>query len=237
MRAPASARARLAWHLGFGALLMLTAAWLFGAIAEDVVNAERLTVIDVQVAQWLHRHATTRMTELMLAITQLHSTVAVSIYTGAAALFLLWQRHSRRLTALFVCVAGGLALNVLMKLAFHRARPVFDDPLLTLSSYSFPSGHVAGSTVLYGLLVVWVFDRTRRPLPRVLMLVGAVVAIGLVALSRMYLGVHYLSDVAAAFAESVAWLALCLTALATFWREAAHDPAVAGIAAQADDAR
>ena len=117
-------------------------------------------------------------------------------------------------------MAGGLLLNVLMKLAFHRARPVFDDPLLTLSTYSFPSGHVAGSTILYGLVVVWVFGHTRRRSRRLLAVAGAFAAIGLVAFSRMYLGVHYLSDVSAAFAEGVAWLALCLSAFAAFWREA-----------------
>ena len=237
MRAPLTAQARLALHLGCGALLMVAAAWLFGAIAEDVVTSDRLTLLDAEVAQWLHRHATARMTELMFAITQLHSTVAVSIYTGAVVLYLYSRRQWRRLVAVFVCIAGGLTLNVLMKLAFHRARPVFEDPLLTLSTYSFPSGHVAGSTLFYGLGVVWVFTRTRRPLARALALLVAVVAIGLVALSRMYLGVHYLSDVVAAFAEGVAWLALCLTGLATFWREAAHDPAIAGAAAKADPAR
>ena len=122
-------------------------------------------------------------------------------------------------------MGGGLALNVLMKLAFHRARPSFDDPLLTLATYSFPSGHVAGSTIFYGLAVLWVFARTRRALWRVLALAGAVLMIVVVAFSRMALGVHYLSDVAAAFAEGVAWLAICVSAFAAFWREAPrHHP-------------
>jgi undecaprenyl-diphosphatase len=119
-----------------------------------------------------------------------------------------------------VAVGGGLAVNALMKLAFHRARPVFDDPLLTLSSYSFPSGHVAGSTIFYGLAVLWLFSHTRRPLWRALALATAVLVIVVVAFSRMVLGVHYLSDVVAAFAEGVAWLAICVGALTAFWREA-----------------
>jgi undecaprenyl-diphosphatase len=107
-----------------------------------------------------------------------------------------------------------------MKLAFHRARPVLDDPLLTLASYSFPSGHVAGSTLMYGLIVAWAFTRTRRPLVRAAVVAAAAGAIVLVAFTRMYLGVHYLSDVVAAFAEGVAWLALCLSALTAFWGRA-----------------
>ena len=67
---------------------------------------------------------------------------------------------------MIVRVAGGLTLNVLMKLAFHRARPSFDDPLLTLTSYSFPSGHVAGSTLFYGLSWPGFGERATRWRPR-----------------------------------------------------------------------
>jgi undecaprenyl-diphosphatase len=219
-----SRRAELALRLGVGALLLIAAAWLFGAIAEDVVTSDRLTVLDVQLARWLREQATPTLTRWMLLVTNLHSTVAVSCYAGIVAAVLAWRRKWRRLATVFVCVGGGLLLNVLMKLAFHRARPVLEDPLLTLSSYSFPSGHVAGSTIAYGLLVAWVFGRTRRPLWRVLAVVGAAAAIALVAFTRMYLGVHYLSDVVAAFAEGVAWLALCLSALTVFWGRAPMRP-------------
>jgi undecaprenyl-diphosphatase len=218
MSPPLSPPARLGTQLAVGALLLILAAWLFGAIAEDVVTGDRLTLVDAAIAQWLHRHATAPLTNAMLAVTRLHSTVAVAAYATLAGLWLWRRRDWRGLATIFVCVAGGLALNVLVKLAFHRARPVFDEPLLTLSSYSFPSGHVAGSTILYGLGVAWVFRRTRRALWRALAVVGALAMIVLVAFSRMYLGVHYLSDVAAAFAEGVAWLAICLSALAAFWR-------------------
>jgi undecaprenyl-diphosphatase len=216
----ASPRAALALRLAVGALLLIAAAWLFGAIAEDVVTSDRLTVLDVEVARWLRAHATPELTRWLLLVTDLHSTIAVSCYAAIVATALAWRREWRRLATVFVCVAGGLALNVLMKLAFHRARPVLDDPLLTLASYSFPSGHVAGSTLMYGLIVAWAFTRTRRPLVRAAVVAAAAGAIVLVAFTRMYLGVHYLSDVVAAFAEGVAWLALCLSALTAFWGRA-----------------
>jgi undecaprenyl-diphosphatase len=162
----ASRRAELALRLGVGAAVLIAAAWLFGAIAEDVVTSDRLTVLDVEVARWLRAHATPELTRWMLLVTDLHSTIAVSCYAAIVAAALAWRRQWRHLATVFVCVAGGLTLNVLMKLAFHRARPVLDDPLLTLTSYSFPSGHVAGSTLMYGLIVAWTFTRTRRPLVR-----------------------------------------------------------------------
>ena len=210
----------------------IAAAWLFGAIAEDIVTSDRLTVLDVQVARWLRAHATPEVTRWMLFVTDLHSTIAVSCYAGVVAAALAWRRQWRHVATVLVCVAGGLTLNVLMKLAFQRARPVFDEPLLTLTSYSFPSGHVAGSTLMYGLIVAWAFTRTRRPLVRAASAVAAAGAIALVAFTRMYLGVHYLSDVAAAFAEGVAWLALCLSALTAYWGRAPLPPPAA---ARADD--
>ena len=220
-----SRQSELALRLGVGALLLIAAAWLFGAIAEDVASSDRLTVLDVEITRWLRAHATEPVTRAMLLITNLHSTIAVSCYAAIAGALLAWRRQWRRLVMVFVCVAGGLTLNVLMKLAFHRVRPVLDDPLLTLTSYSFPSGHVAGSTLMYGLIVAAVFARTRRRAWRLLALAAAAACIALVAFTRMYLGVHYLSDVAAAFAEGVAWLALCFSTLAVFWRRAPNDPA------------
>jgi len=228
-----SRRSELALRLGVGALLLVAAAWLLGAIAEDVATNDRLTVLDVEVARWLRAHATPEVTRWMLLVTDLHSTIAVSCYAAIVAAALAWHRQWRHLATVFVCVAGGLTLNVLMKLAFHRARPVLDDPLLTLTSYSFPSGHVAGSTLMYGLIVAWAFTRTRRPLVRAAIVVAAAGAVALVAYTRMYLGVHFLSDVAAALAEGVAWLALGLGALTAFWDRAPLAPSAGTRASEA----
>jgi len=219
-RATSPARAALRRRLLPAAVLVVVAASLFAILAGDVASRAPLTVVDVAIANWLHRHATPPLVTAMLLWTQLHSTVAVGAYAAIATLVLAVERSWRRATLVVVAVGGGLALNALMKLAFHRARPSFDDPLLTLATYSFPSGHVAGSTIFYGLAAVAVFARTTSPLWRVLALVAALLAVALVAFSRMLLGVHYLSDVVAAFAEGVAWLALCAGVLGALWREA-----------------
>ena len=226
METSPSPAAQLGLRLGVGATLLVAAAWLFGAIAEDVVNGTRITQVDADLAAWLHRHATPSITRAMLLVTDLHSTVAVACYATVAALWLAWRRCWRWLTTTVLVVGGGLALNVAMKLAFRRARPAFDDPLMTLSSYSFPSGHVLASTLLYGLGVAWVFAETPRLGGRLLAIGVALAAIFLVAFTRMYLGVHYLSDVGAAFCEGIAWLSLCLIAIDRFWprrHEAHHD--------------
>jgi undecaprenyl-diphosphatase len=75
--------------------------------------------------------------------------------------------------------------------------------------------------VFYGLLAWWLLTRVRGPLPRALIVLGACAMVCLVALSRMYLGVHYLSDVLAAMLESCAWLTVCVTAVSTLRRRRA----------------
>jgi undecaprenyl-diphosphatase len=230
MQAPAAERARLVLRLGAGALLMLVCASLFGIVAADVVAGDRITLLDVELARWLRARASPQLTTWMLVVTHLHSTTAICIYGTLAAAYMARARRWHAMVTVLVCVGGGLALNVLMKLAFRRPRPMLDDPLLTLETYSFPSGHVLGSTLVYGLFVVLVFRRTRRLHWRLLSVVGALAAIALVAFTRMYLGVHYLSDVIAGFLEGVVWLALCLGALDMLWHRRGERRAQAGAA-------
>jgi membrane-associated phospholipid phosphatase len=208
----------LGLHLTVGALLMIGASAVFGAIAEDVVNAESITLLDVRIAQWLHLHATAGITHLMLAITYLHGLAGIALLSSAVGLYLWRRRAWYWLLSLVIAVAGGSLINIAMKYAFHRARPTFDDPLMTLATYSFPSGHTAGSTAFYGVLACMLMSKLATPGARALVLVAATFMIVLVGCSRMYLGVHYFSDVLGAIAEGMAWLALTITAVSTLRR-------------------
>lgn len=205
-------------HLTAGVALMLLAAWLFGHIAEDVVTGDTITILDQRLAGWFHRHASAGLTRLMLLLAYWHGvagTIAMALLIGA------WLRRKGAqywLLALAAAVPGGLLLNVLLKYAFHRARPHFDHPLLTLATYSFPSGHTVAATLVYGLLACYAVRHARGWGARAAALLLAAAMVALVGVSRMYLGVHYLSDVLAAAAEGCAWLAVCITAVSTLRR-------------------
>lgn len=207
----------LGLQLTAGALMLVGASWLFGGIAEDVVNGDPLTLIDVQVSQWFHAHSAPLITQAMLIVTHIHGPVAISLALVLMAAYLTWKRNWYWLLCIGVTVPSGMLLNVVMKYAFERARPSFDDPLLALTTYSFPSGHVAGATLFYGVMVAMVIAKTPAWRWCVAAVFGALMMVALVALTRVYLGVHYLSDVLAAFAEGVAWLTLCLTGINTYW--------------------
>ncbi len=205
-------------HLTVGVALIVAAAWLFGGIAEDVVNNEAITLLDVRLAHWLHAHASASMTQVMLLISHLHGMIAAAIMTAALAAWFYTTRQRYWLYTTLAVLPGGMLLNVLLKFVFHRARPSFDDPLLTLQTYSFPSGHTVNAALLYGLLACWLWLHRRSLGARAAAVTGACLMVALVGISRMYLGVHYLSDVLAASAESCAWLAVCVTAISTLRR-------------------
>jgi len=206
------ASARLDRRLAPALFVVIVALAMFAFVAQDVVRGGPLAKLDVELARWFHAHATHTLVVAMLVVAQAFSTVAISAY-AVLAVALLWTRGARPdAFTVFIAVAGVLVLNVLLKLAFQRARPVFDDPVITLETYSFPSGHVAASTVFYGLVAAWAFRHVRGAWGRIGTAALAFAALVLVAFSRMLLGVHYLTDTIGACAEGAAWLAVCFGA-------------------------
>ena len=183
---------------------------LFLAIAWNVSALTSLAALDVRIATWLHEHATPVLTALMLAITHLNSTLAISAWSVGFAVVLARLRERYWMLTLALAVGGGMLLNLLLKAAYERLRPRFDDPLVVLDTYSFPSGHTAAAVLFYGVLAAFLVSRFYNLRRRAACVAGALVAIALVAFSRVYLGAHYLSDVLAAACSSTAWLVLCL---------------------------
>ncbi len=188
-------------HLTVGVMLMTVAAWIFGGIAEDVVRGDSITLLDVRLAHWFHQHATISITRCMLIFTNWHGMIGASIMALMLAGYFHMRKQHYWLLALIAVVPGGTLLNELLKYVFQRARPSFDDPLLTLATYSFPSGHTANAALLYGLLACWLVMKYRSAGARATIIAVAVLMVTLVGVSRMYLGVHYLTDVLAAAAE------------------------------------
>lgn len=217
-RARLSPEGYLGLHLTLGALLMVVAGWVFGGIADAVAGADTITLIDVDIAQWLHTHANPALTKFMLLITHMHGVPGIVVMSLLTGLVFVWKKEWYWLLALAVSVGGGMIINVLVKHAFQRARPSFDDPLLLLTTYSFPSGHTAGATLFYGALATYLFYRIRSWRWRMPIVAIAILMVLAVGVSRMYLGVHYLSDVLGAIAESIAWLALSLTTVSALRR-------------------
>lgn len=216
LKARLSPNSYLGLRLTLSALLLLGAAWLFGGVTEDVIHRDPLTKVDAVIADWLHQHTVPWMTTIMLGITDLHGVTAMSVWVVLTIAILVRKRSWYWLLAFVLTVPAGMVFNVLVKHAVHRVRPHFDHPLVVLTTYSFPSGHTAQSTLFYGFLCAWFVATHRGWSARVWAVLVACGAVLLVAFTRLYLGLHYLSDVIGAMAEGVAWLSLCLTSLHTY---------------------
>jgi len=188
----------------------LVAGALFLHLAWNVASHDPIVIVDAEVAGWLHRHASPPVTTAMLVITHANSTVAMTAWTAIFAAILARKKEWYWLMSVILAVGGGLLLNLAIKAAYARERPHFEDPFLTLDSFSFPSGHTAGATVFYGVLAAFMVSRSYGPRRRAAWVAAAGLAVALVAFSRIYLGAHYLSDVLAAACSSTAWLVLSL---------------------------
>ena len=213
LKARLSPEGYLGLHLTIGALILIGATWLFTQIAQDVATRDRITVVDAEVSAWLYAHWHPWTTRVLLIITHLHGTTGITILTFAVFLYLMKHKYRSQALALVLSVAGGGLLNVILKNAFMRSRPSFENPILTLTSHSFPSGHTMAATCFYGALCAFLLWSLRPWVWRMLTVVAAGFLILLVGFSRIYLGAHYLSDVLGAISEGLAWVAVCLTAV------------------------
>lgn len=199
-------------RLAFGALVSVLAVAVFTGITGDVLGQEQFSRGDLPVAAWLAAHRTGWLTGGMRAVTWLGSGwVTVPALVLAALLAPLW-RDRRRTVALVLAVSVGSALLVAAgKLLTVRPRPVVGEVLTTATGYAFPSGHSAQAAAAYGMLALLVSLRVGRAMKPLVWLAAAAVAL-LVGFSRLYLGVHWLTDVLAGFALGACWLAAVVAA-------------------------
>jgi undecaprenyl-diphosphatase len=158
---------------------------------------------------WLHQFANPYLDLIMLKITQLGNpsfVITVSIITFC----LLWLRNHHREAIIFLLAClGASILHMGMKLIFAKPRPQLWMQLITPKTFSFPSGHALGSLVLYGFIEYLLSQY--YPKFAQLIYIFTVTLIFLIGLSRLYLGVHWPTDIIAGYGIGFLWLTLCLT--------------------------
>jgi membrane-associated phospholipid phosphatase len=192
---------RLATTLGASALA-------FAMLALGMASGQFVS-FDGAIALWLHTNASGFVTVLLSGVTRLGGAQVLLAVTLSAAVVLLLRRRAAHAALMAAALFGAEALNMSLKAAFERPRPSFEEPLATAAGFSFPSGHAMISLTVYGALafVIAAGARTRRE--KVLVVGSALTLVLAIGFSRVYLGVHYASDVLAAYCAGVAWLALC----------------------------
>jgi undecaprenyl-diphosphatase len=184
----------------------------FAELAEQVLAGET-QAFDVAILQWLNAHQHPLLTSLMIEMTYLGTGSVVVVVVGVAALFLWHTEHKHSARLLLAATIGNLLLNGALKLVYHRVRPsVFVWQTVAVSS-SFPSGHAMSATVVYGTVAYLVMRLQSHHWARMLTLGTATMLILLVCFTRLYLGVHYPSDVIGGMIVGLAWAGFCMATL------------------------
>ncbi len=200
-------------HLTIGVLVTAVFVYFFFGIVQDLIGLDPLVQADLRIINLLQILRSPTWNSVMLFFTYLGKAEIVFSGLVLVVALLSLQRCWHYIVALCVSVLGGELFVVLIKKIIERPRPPLEHALLPESGYSFPSGHGFVALAFYGL-VFYIWWRVSRGVVRriFILLLGVLVIIG-IGFSRIYLGVHWPSDVLASYASGAAWLTMIITAL------------------------
>jgi undecaprenyl-diphosphatase len=186
-----------------GFIGLIASLLVLGSIAEGV-RAQEVFALDSWATPFLHGIASPGLDFVMWRLTDVGSSlVIVPLFAVAIALLVRSRRYGA--VVFFAVVSGGsLVLNGTMKVLFERPRPQLDYARV-LPDYSFPSGHTMNALTFYVALALIAWSLFGRRVGVTALIVGSLLAIG-VGVSRIYLGFHYLTDVAGGIFAGIAWL-------------------------------
>ena len=184
----------------------------FGLLAREIFELSGTNPLDRTVTLWARAVDLPGGARAAAAVSFFGSFAFLGPATLGAVAVLAWR--GRRVSAMLFAasVLGGFGLESILKLVFHRTRPDLVPALAREVTFGFPSGHATMATVFFGGLAAIVFHMTPRRLPRTAAAIGAAIPIGCVGFSRIYLGVHWLTDVAGGILVGLFWVIVCATA-------------------------
>jgi undecaprenyl-diphosphatase len=220
----------LGLHLTIGLVVSVAALWLFGGVTEDVIHHDPLTKLDLDIVLWFRAHSTPALDRIAVDVSLLGSPVTMAVLGVIVAIVLAARRRWILLGGWSGVFAGGGILDWGLKRLIQRPRPSGASAFLNGESFSFPSGHAMGSLFGYGMLAYllarfWA-KAWRQRLTIIIVTLVLVLGIGL---SRLYLGVHYFSDVVAGYAAGLVWLASCISGVEITLGRRGHYPWEVGL--------
>ena len=200
--------ARLATGCSMAALGSATFLWL----AAQLHEGSAIPALDLSFTDALVRTVPTGIVQAAALLTQLGDPITLAVLGFAVGAALLLGRRVGLMLGWALATVGNGVLNPALKQQFARMRPLNVADGVSASGFSFPSGHSSGTVVAFGMLAYLGLRLLpqRWHLPVLLVAVALAFSVGV---SRIILGVHYVSDVAAGFASGTAWLAVCVTGI------------------------
>jgi membrane-associated phospholipid phosphatase len=188
-------------------------------IAESVhANNPQLQNVDYEVHAWAATTRTNGSTSFFVLMSTIGGPAGLAVIVGFVSLALILKGHWRWAAYLLLTSMTGAIIDAELKTYFSRARPELAEALRRAHGFSFPSGHSMGSAVVFSALAYLAFRALRDWRLRAAALALAATLILAVATSRVYLGVHWISDVGAGIAAGLIWFATATVAYETFRR-------------------
>jgi len=211
---PPSRTRRLIGLVGSFYMLMLAVAmgalWLFIWLAGEVLEQE-FTGLNRELLLFVNSFASPTWERLAFTFTWIGSVYGIAIITTLFGIWLLSRRRFVDVATLLVTVLGGTLLTLVLKEAFQQIRPDVFPPLAVERNFSFPSGHSLTSLCLWGFIGGWLVMQGPKEIWRWLIAAMGLGVALLVGLSRLYLGVHWPTDVVAGFLVAAFWVSCCIT--------------------------
>jgi undecaprenyl-diphosphatase len=195
------------YHL-YALILNGISLYLFSKMVEDVVDAEAITKFDIWLNHAVQHFWTPWLNTTMILVTSIASTW-ILLLLSVILFGVLIRKKKWFNSVLLVCsLLGGVAMELLTKYLIQRARP--ENALISASNYSFPSGHSTMAIIFFSLLFYSFKDEIRSCGLKTAFIMGNVLLVLLIGFSRVYLGVHWFSDVIAGYALGLFWLTLLI---------------------------
>jgi membrane-associated phospholipid phosphatase len=207
-------KVRLDWHQFTGLPLSLLGLFflyifaLFIGLVEDVLSMDPIVAIDGRLEHLFYAFRNQQLEQFFFWFTLLAKGNILTAFAVSLTLLLWLRREQLYILPLWIALAGSGLTTYLGKLAFRRVRPSAEIPVYLESSFSFPSGHATAAVAFYGFIVFMAFRHHlswRFKINILFLMVGLILAIGL---SRLYLGVHYLSDIFGGYLIGLLWIIL-----------------------------
>jgi undecaprenyl-diphosphatase len=180
-------------------------------LTNAVVHHRALTGLDGPFRDWVIGHRTGFVTEVMVGASRFGSTPSLVVITLAVAAWLAWRGRKGDSLLVVGGALGAFALGPVLKAVVERPRPALADHVVFVNSWSYPSGHSLNSMVVLGLLTVLAVRERPGPVRRTALAVLGTLLVALIGFSRVYLGVHWPSDVLAGWLVGIVWLTICFT--------------------------
>ncbi len=203
-------------HLTVGIIASAVFVWIFGGITEDVLTGDPLVAVDHWVSEQVHYFRSPLTTTFLTVFTTLGGGRALTAGGLIVAIYLVFKKRFDELLIYFTAMVGGSFLVFILKTAVHRVRPRTGITLIQIGGWSFPSGHAMMSIIFYGMLVYLIIRMMQSWKLKVLAVAVAGFMVFMIGLSRIYLNVHYLSDVLAGYAGGLFWLTVSITGIEAY---------------------